>query len=61
MPKHLSQQRKRHIERQQRCEWWNEYKKGDVRTLTEEQIKNIPNPKTKALVLYWLSLKQKGY
>lgn len=60
MPKHLSQQRRRHEERQSNVEWWKELKKGDVRTLKPEQIAEIKDPKVRAMVRLWRKLADLG-
>lgn len=55
-----SQQKKRHIERQQNTAWWNELRKGDVRTLTLEDIRQIKDPKVRAMVRLWRKLADLG-
>lgn len=60
MSKHQSQQKRRHVGRQQRKDWWIELNKGDVRTLKEEQIREIKDPKVRAMVRLWRKLAELG-
>lgn len=64
MPKHLSQQRQRHIERQQNVDWYQDLKTIDIRTASEEEIKDrikhVKNPKVRQMIKKLRELVDKG-
>lgn len=60
MPKHLSQQRKRHIERQQAKEWWEIGRTKDVRTMSLDEINEIKDKNLRRAIKLWRKLHELG-